>query len=107
MPSPLHFSPAKGTLVLLFELAKRRVAEHTDGVDKLSEAGILAATEELNRIADDIREALATFESSLSTGSSTKIKSQGTVATPRDRANALIKEAVDAREARRVGAAGD
>jgi len=53
----LSFAPGKSTLVLLFMAAKRRVIEQTDGVADLSDERISSATEELNRIADDVRAA--------------------------------------------------
>ena len=55
----LSFIPGKSTLVLLFGAAKRRVAEQTDGVAELPNERIQSATEELNQIADDVREAQA------------------------------------------------
>lgn len=53
----LSFIPGKSTLIVLFNLAKRRLAEHTDDVAELPDARIVSATEELNQIADDIRDA--------------------------------------------------
>ena len=53
----LAFVPDKSTLLVLFGAAKRRLAEQTDGVANLSNERIDSATEELNQIADDIREA--------------------------------------------------
>ena len=57
----------KATLVTLFKAAKRRVTEQTDDVAKLPNARIDSATEELNQIADDVREAEASPEASPST----------------------------------------
>jgi len=57
-----HFVPDKATLVLLFEAAKRRLAEETDDIAKLPDARIESATEELNQIADDVRDANAAPE---------------------------------------------
>ena len=53
----LSFIPGKATLVLLFNAAKRRLREQTDDVAELPDARIISATEELNQIADDIRDA--------------------------------------------------
>ena len=61
--------------MLLFEFAKRRVQLHTDGAGKLSKARIVSATEELNQIADDVRDAEEAFGVALSTDSTTEIKS--------------------------------
>ena len=55
----LSFIPDKSTLLVLFGAAKRRVAEQTDGADQLSDERIRSATEELNQIADDVRDAQA------------------------------------------------
>jgi len=63
----LSFIPGKTTLVLLFKAAKRRVTEQTDDVAELQNARIVSATEELNQIADDVRDARATSERTLST----------------------------------------
>ena len=49
------------SLLLLFEFAKRWVAQHTDGAGKLSKLRIVSATEELHQIADDVRDAEAAF----------------------------------------------
>lgn len=53
----LTFIPGKATLLLLFNAAKRRLSEQTDDVAELPNARIISATEELNQIADDIRDA--------------------------------------------------
>jgi hypothetical protein len=53
----LSFVPGKSTLILLFLAAKRRVADQTEDLSELSDARIVSATEELNRIADDVRDA--------------------------------------------------
>jgi hypothetical protein len=63
----LSFIPGTSTLVLLFKAAKRRVSEQTDEIAQLPKARIASATEELNQIADDIRDAQATTEASPST----------------------------------------
>jgi hypothetical protein len=57
----------KATLVTLFKAAKRRVAEQTDDVAKLPNARIDSATEELDQIADEVREAKTLPEASPST----------------------------------------
>ena len=51
------FTPGKATLVLLFMAAKSRLAAQTDDVAELPNARIITATEELNQIIDDIRDA--------------------------------------------------
>ena len=79
MRSLLEYIPGRGTLLLLFEYAKRRVERHTDGAGKLSKARIVSATEELNQIADDVRDAEAAYVVALSTGSPAEIKSLPTV----------------------------
>ena len=53
----LSFVPSKATLVLLFKAARHRVTEQTDDIDKLPNSRIESATEELNQIADDVRDA--------------------------------------------------
>ena len=61
------FIPGKATLALLFTAAKRRMAEQSDDVAELPTARIVSATEELNQIADDVREAKTSPEASPST----------------------------------------
>ena len=63
----LCFVPGKATLVLLFNAAKRRLTEQTGDIAKLPAARIVSATEELNQIADDIRDAQVMPEDSPST----------------------------------------
>jgi hypothetical protein len=53
----LSFVPSKATLVLLFKAARRRVATQPGDIEELPNARIASATEELNKIADDIRDA--------------------------------------------------
>ena len=53
----LAFIPGKATLVVLFNAAKRRLSEQTDDIAEHPDARIVSATEELNQIADDIRDA--------------------------------------------------
>ena len=53
------YIPSKATLALLFKAAKRRVTEQTDDIAELPNARVVSATEELNQIADDVREAQA------------------------------------------------
>jgi hypothetical protein len=60
----LPFVPSKASLVLLFQAAKRRVTQQTAEIDALPNARIASATEELNQIADDVREAQRTPEES-------------------------------------------
>lgn len=56
------FIPGKATLVLLFMAAKRRLTEQTDDIAELPNARIITATEELNQITDDIRDAQDTLD---------------------------------------------
>jgi hypothetical protein len=62
-----YFLSSKAKLALLFNAAKRRVAEQTDDITDLPKARIVSATEELNQIVDDVRDAHATPEASPST----------------------------------------
>ena len=67
MPRPsywLPFKTAKAVLVLLFKRATQRVAQQTEHVAKLSNERIEAATEQLNQVADDIRDAPEAAEES-------------------------------------------
>jgi hypothetical protein len=52
----LTFIPGKAVLVGLFKAARRRVTEETEDVGDLPNARIVSATEELNQIADDVRD---------------------------------------------------
>ena len=52
----LNFIPGKTVLVGLFKAARRRVTEETEDVGDLPNARIVSATEELNQIADDVRD---------------------------------------------------
>jgi hypothetical protein len=63
----LSFIPGKATLVVLFKAAKRRLTEQTDDIAELPNARIVSATEELNQIADDVRDAQTAPEASPST----------------------------------------
>lgn len=58
----LNFIPGKSTLIVLFNLARRRVSEQTGDVAELTDARLVSATEELNKISDDIRDAHAAPE---------------------------------------------
>ncbi len=53
----LPYVPRKGTLLMLFAAARQRVALQTAEAGNLSDARIDSATEELNQIADDVRDA--------------------------------------------------
>jgi hypothetical protein len=55
----LSFIPGKSTLVLLFQAAKLRVTEQTDDITRLPNTRIVSATDELNQIADDVRDSQA------------------------------------------------
>ena len=52
----LAFIPGKTVLVGLFKAATRRVTDETEDVGNLPNARIVTATEELNQIADDVRD---------------------------------------------------
>jgi hypothetical protein len=67
----LSLLPSKATLALLFTAAKWRVAEQSDDLAELPTARVVSATEELNQIADDVREAQALPETSPSDGTGT------------------------------------
>ena len=56
MPS-LSYIPGKPTLVLLFKAARVRLMTNSARADSLSDTRIVSATEEMNRISDDIRDA--------------------------------------------------
>ena len=58
----LPYKTAKAVLLLLFKRATRRVAGQTEEVAKLSNARIETATEQLNQVADEIRDAPAELE---------------------------------------------
>jgi hypothetical protein len=70
----LSYIPGKSTLVLLFKAARRRVTEQTDGIAELPNSRIVSATEELNQIADDIRDAKPAPGASPSTAPEPKIR---------------------------------
>jgi hypothetical protein len=53
----LPYVPRKSTLLLLFEKAAWRLVDSSEGLSQLSEVRLAALTEELNRVADEIREA--------------------------------------------------
>ena len=53
----LSYIPGKSTLVLLFKAARVRLMSNGARVDSLSDARIESATEEMNQISDDIRDA--------------------------------------------------
>lgn len=55
--SALSYIPRKATLLLLFDKAVWRLVDSTADISQLSEARLMAMTEELNRIADEIRDA--------------------------------------------------
>jgi hypothetical protein len=60
-------SSIKAGAILRFKFAKRRVTTQTDEIGDLSKARIVSATEELNQIADDVRDAKAAADTSPST----------------------------------------
>ena len=53
----LPYVPETATLVLLFKAARIRLMANAAAVESLSDARIASATEEMNRISDDIRDA--------------------------------------------------
>src|SRR6059036_1564466 len=55
--SCFSYAPTKATLLILFEAAKRRLADNSEHTFALPNERIASTTEELNRIADDIRDA--------------------------------------------------
>ena len=63
----LPYKTAKAVLLLLFKRATRRVAGQTEEVAKLSNARIETATEQLNQVADEIRDAPAESKEPLPT----------------------------------------
>jgi hypothetical protein len=55
----LSYIPRKSTLLVLFKAARVRLMASSDNVGSLPDARIVSATEEINRISDDIRDAKA------------------------------------------------
>ena len=53
----LYYIPQKSRLLLLFKAARMRLIATSENVSLLSEARITSATEEINQISDDIRDA--------------------------------------------------
>lgn len=51
------FVPSSATLVILFKIARARLLASSQHVESLTDARLIAATEEMNKISDDIREA--------------------------------------------------
>jgi hypothetical protein len=51
------YIPETATLVLLFKAARIRLMANAAAIEALSDARIASATEEMNRISDDIRDA--------------------------------------------------
>jgi hypothetical protein len=58
------FVPGKATLVLLYRAAQQRMAEQTNDIADLPDWRIISATEELNQIADDVRDAMDVLDHS-------------------------------------------
>jgi hypothetical protein len=73
----LSFVPGKSTLLLLFQAATRRVSVQAEDAASLPKERLVTATEELNQIADDVRDAQAASEPSFTAASSTDINSSG------------------------------
>jgi hypothetical protein len=55
----LSYIPGKSTLLVLFNAARVRLMANSENVGSLPDARIASATEEINRISDDIRDATA------------------------------------------------
>jgi hypothetical protein len=55
----LSYIPGKSTLLLLFKAARVRLMANSENVGALANARIASATEEINQISDDIRDAKA------------------------------------------------
>jgi hypothetical protein len=53
----LSYIPGRSTLVLLFNAARVRLMSYSARIDSLSDTRIESATEEINQISDDIRDA--------------------------------------------------
>jgi hypothetical protein len=51
------YIPSSSTLVILFKIARARLMASSHNVALLSDARLISATEEMNKISDDIREA--------------------------------------------------
>lgn len=64
----LSFVPGKATLVLLFNAARRRLKTQAPDATELSAARLLSATEELNQIADDVRDAKESHDAEIAEG---------------------------------------
>jgi len=54
----LSYIPGRSTLLLLFKAARGRLMVTSEYLGSLSEARLASATEEMNQISDDIREAM-------------------------------------------------
>ena len=51
------YVPSSSTLVILFKIARARLMASSHNVALLADARLISATEEMNKISDDIREA--------------------------------------------------
>jgi hypothetical protein len=51
------YVPARSTLVILFRLARARLKAGSDRIALLTDAQLVSATEEMHKIADEIRDA--------------------------------------------------
>jgi hypothetical protein len=51
------YVPSSSTLVILFKIARARLMASSHNVALLTDARLISATEEMNKISDDIREA--------------------------------------------------
>jgi hypothetical protein len=54
----LSYIPGRSTLLLLFKAARDRLMISSEYLGSLSETRLTSATEEMNRVSDDIREAM-------------------------------------------------
>jgi hypothetical protein len=70
----LSYVPGKSTLLLLFKASRVRLMANSESVGSLPDSRIASATEEINRISDDIRDAKAA-RSSISTHAATTVRS--------------------------------
>jgi hypothetical protein len=51
------YVPSSSTLVILFKIARARLMASSHNVALLTDARLISATEEMNRISDDLRDA--------------------------------------------------
>jgi hypothetical protein len=78
----LSYIPGKSTLLVLFKAARVRLMASSENVGSLPDARIASATEEINRISDDIRDAKAAASSDLAVAAPAEIKPAATDLAP-------------------------